>query len=228
MFGKSPLKISGMKDVHLSDWKRFGTGSLEGRAEIKLSESNTENDLGTAFTFAGSSALSEKIDVLVTLPVVFNAEAIAVGLNLGINYKLFDKRFLTFGVAPEIGFHYAMLSATTIEMLPGKTGPIITDNYTFAAGDQITGTAKGVAGSLSAIASLNLTKSFAIEAKAGVQLGIFSEPVLEFGEGSDKKELDFDDPAVVEAVDGSTNPVKYEGKISTTGFLFGVGIKYAR
>jgi hypothetical protein len=228
LFGASPLSISGMEDVHLSDWKNYGTGLSEGRAALNLSEGNTSKDIGTAIVVAASAAATEKIDVLVGIPICGNGDALSVGINLGVNYKLLDTRFLTIGIAPEIGFEYALLASSTVEMLPGKTSPIITENYTFYEGDQISGSAKGFTGSLSTLLCFNITKNIGIEAKAGIQYGIFGTPELEVGTGSDKKVLNFDDEAVVKAEMGSTEQIEYKGEISSTGFLFGIGIRYAK
>ncbi len=223
--GTNPLNIDGMTDVEVSDWQRYGTGTVEGRMSLPLSESNTETPYGIGGSLGSNYLIADRVGVVLRVPFAYNAGAYFVGVATGLNFALVKNDDFSISIEPQVGYSYALLAPTQAEVLPGKTPPVITDNYTINEGDTLAGNSMGVFAEVDIVPTMAITPTFGLVAHLGYRYGLMGKPTISVNNTQKSKEINFSDPAIVQPT--TTTPASFKGKLETSGPVVSVGAVFS-
>ncbi|MGD9200471.1 MAG: hypothetical protein PVI26_02820 [Chitinispirillia bacterium] len=228
LYSSIPLSVSGLRDVHVSDWELYGTGVMEGRAEVNLSESNTENNNSHGAVIEIGYKSGKLFGTMLEIPFTFNKKSFSFGLNYGFKFYLLSTNRFSLGVVPKSGFRFVSLSGTKVVMLPNKTPPIITKNYTFYEGDPVSGGATGGTFAITVESELRVHKKYSITGNIGYQTSIFSKPNIWIGKDENCKEFKISDPEIIEVQNnpnGTVANANFTGQVEGKGIIFSIGLK---
>ena len=228
LYNSIPLSVSGLRDVHVSDWELYGTGVMEGRAEINLSQSNTKNNNANGGVIEIGYKIRKLFGTMLEIPFTVNNKSFGFGLNYGFKFYLLSTNRFSLGVVPKSGFCFVSLSGTKVVMLPNKTPPIITKKYTFYEGDPVSGGATGGMFAVSIESEFRIHKKYCITGNIGYQTSIFSQPNIWIGKDKNCKEFKISDPEIIEVLnnpDGTVSNANFTGKVEGKGIVFSIGLK---
>jgi len=227
-----PLEVGGLADVHASDWQNYGTGSSEGRVSVPLGGGNSSipvafgPQVGISYKLMGRTPWSggemgHSLDIVADFAFYFS-DMMAFTAKAGVDWFFLDYPSWRLGISPQIGFLYGFMSFGEVEVLPGKTPPVITPIGTFNEGDEL----KASMGMLLIDAGLkfeyDFTRNWGLRVAAGFQYGF---PVMDFKVEAGDVELDMDAPALVKT-DGSTTQAGLNPEAKSLGASVFLGAVY--
>jgi len=218
-----PFKISGVEDIHASDWQNYGLGELEGRVALPLSSAETSGlHKGV---MAGYQALYKNIPVLIEIQYVPESGSSLSSLGLilfGINIKIGDNDVITIGIKPKVGLAMGNVNFGEVELLPNKTPPVITPEGTFYVGDNIKAVFSGVCYQIAGDVSYKISNTFKLFGQLGITIANLGELDVIAGEVVLKK----DSPALVKN-DFTSTQAGIDPNVSSNGIYlnFGLSIK---
>lgn len=209
------------ENFHLSDWENYGTGTSEGRTECNLGEKepsavNYGIMLGARYEFI------KDLSALAEIQLNFSSGVNLFGIYAGVNYDFITTKTFSLGATPKIGYVSGKADLGKVEMLPGKTAPVIADSGTYNVGDEISLEFSGAAISLGLTPRYDLTDNIAIVGYIGYTIGFLKSDGLKVGD----KDLSMSDPAVVQPVLGSTTNAGIDPQINITGISIQLGAEY--
>jgi hypothetical protein len=214
-FAGSSLKISGLHDVHISDWQSFGTGPAEGRIHLPLAKGNTQGFRpGLLLGYRAGNALGLRLE-----GAFYPGKASLITVGLGLDYEFFRSEHFGIGLVLKGGYGLALVSAGKAQVLPGKTPPIITPIGTFNEGDSVSANVHSIFGALAVTGHVFITSNIGLRLDAGYQLG----KSLAFDLKAGDVKFSGTDKAVVRA-DGSVNQAHLEPRASLSGPVCMLGI----
>jgi hypothetical protein len=85
-------------------------------------------------------------------------------------------------VVPKIGYAIGFMNLGTVQVLPGKTPPVVTPEGTFNQGDSVSATIGGLILQAGAAASLRLSRSIGLRVDGGLQYAHLSNFQVKAGE----------------------------------------------
>jgi len=229
-----PLETKEMEDVHVSDWQNFGTGSMEGRVHLPLSEGETSG-LRLGYMVGVEYDLLQRFNVYQGLPFIAEIQLSPTSeafkyfqALIGANLRLLKSPHFDLRLSPKIG--YAMLQGDfgEVEMLPGKTPPVITPEGTFRVGEKIKSDMSGVAIQANLSAFYKITERIGLDLQVGWNQAFLGDLTIEAGD----VELKYDSPTVVEPVldigDGTSSSTQagVDPSLSSSGVTIFVGLSY--
>lgn len=217
----TPLTISGLRTVHVSDWEYYGTGPQEGRISLPLSKGNTSG-LHPGL-WLGYEGRFWALPVILELGIAPGAvDIFSFGGGTSIPFLRGSRWQLA--ATPKLGILSASIDMGKAEVLPGKTPPIITPIGTFYEGDQVTASTGGPF--LQAATTLSYRVSqwpdIGIRAEAGLQLAWLRKVSIDAGD----VDIPLGAPAVVKP-DGSTTQAGLRPKQHGHGAFVVVAASYS-
>lgn len=217
----TPLTISGLRTVHVSDWEYYGTGPSEGRVSLPLGNGNTSGL--HAGLWLGYEGRFWALPVVLELGIAPGAVDI-FSFGAGTSIPVLHGSRWALAATPKLGILSASVDMGKAKVLPGKTPPIITPIGTFQEGDQVTASTGGLflqaAGTLSY--RVREWPNIGIRAEAGVQLASLRDVSIEAGD----VDIPLGAPAVVKP-DGSTEQAGVRPKQHANGPYFVVAASYS-
>lgn len=228
LFNSSPFSLKGLHDVHVSDWQLYGTGVMEGRAEVLLSQSNTVSNTAIGGALQIGYKANRFLSIALDIPFGFNAKSSKFGLNYGLKFDLLSMKRFSLGVLPKGGVCFASMSGTQIKMLPNKTPPIITEKYTFYEGESVSGGALGGSFTISGVAEIRLTNKLSLEVHGGYQACTFRTPTIWIGKSGESTEFKISDPEIINPINnpnGTISNADWTAEAEGKGLTFSIGIK---
>lgn len=174
-----PLQTRDFEDFHISDWEGFGLGSQEGRVSVPLANSEPESSIGV--TIGAMYGFTEKTDILAELTLGFGGFS-TTQLLFGANYYFYVKEKLRFGYSGKVGFGRGRSNFGEIEVLPGKTPPVILSEGTFNEGDDLKIELSTTTINLGLTSQYRFNKKIGFFASAGYVFSFGSKAVLKANE----------------------------------------------
>lgn len=220
-FGISSTNVSttDFKNFHISDWEAYGLGSGEGRVAVPLGDNDIAGQ-NLSILVGGISPLYSRIDAIVEGHVGLGSISYIAGFA-GINLKLINGESFKLGITPKFGYTSVLADFGTVEVLPGKTPPVILSEGKFNVGDKLSMDLSGLGINIGATASLHITKSIGIIVSAGYQLSFAGDPKIKAGEIN----IPMDSDGVVKN-DFSSSQAGLNPTASVSGISFQAGIIY--
>ena len=213
-----PLKTNDFEDFHISDWESFGLGPQEGRVFVPLASSEPKNSIG--IVLGANYAFTEKIEGLIEFsyaPGDFNTTQ----LLFGANYFFFTKDKFRFGYSGKIGYGTASSNFGEIEILPGKTPPVILSEGTFNEGDDLRMEISTTTIFLGFTSNYTINEKIGLFTNLGYALSIGSKAVIEASE----TEIPLNSSGIVKP-DGSSTQANINPSVKIQGIDLSVGITY--
>lgn len=221
------LTTTNMRDVHVSDWENYGTGVMEGRVRLPLSQG--EHDGGAIGYVIGSRGRVLRVPFI--CQVIFAPAATAfsyTNILLGIDLRFVENESFRIGFAPKIGYGKFTGDFGLVEMLPNKTPPVITPEGTFRVGDQIESDLSGMTLQASFNADFIVHKKLGVFFEAGWTESFFGDFSIQAGD----IDLAYDSPTIVEPIldigDGhsSSEPANISPTLTSSGITYMLGLSW--
>jgi hypothetical protein len=220
--GSFPMQVSGLADVHVSDWETHPTA--EGRLALPLGDYNTVGaglmpavKLGLGF---GKGAVQGIFELYAGGVTNLGGGAVLVGADLRM-----EKGQFVLGVPLRVGGVFGSVSLGEAKVIDGFTPPVVLDAGTINEGDPLKATITGLMASAGVLGEFWLTKKFAIRAEAQVQQGSFSAFSIAAGV-DDSSTQEVDERVRVQGSDASvvktTNGSREQADMQPGGGTFGV------
>ena len=223
MVSTLPLSVRGLENIHASDWQNFGLGPAEGRVSVPLAKGNTSGQAaGLKLGWEGTFGLLPSSVPLVAEMGMYFADMHAYSFATGVNLKPLQGRWGSVFLAPRVGYFGAVMSFGKVEVLPGKTPPVITPIGTFREGDDLSATTMGVLLDCTVGGEWKLTPEWSFRGEAGYHHASLSKFTVNAGD----VELKMDAPALVKD-DGSSTQAGLKPKASSQGFTASAGVAYS-
>ncbi|MGM0558913.1 MAG: hypothetical protein ACQEVA_21170 [Myxococcota bacterium] len=229
--GVFPLEVSGMENIHASDWQNYGLGASEGRVALPLGDGNMNGfayGLKLGFDtnqFESVVKVPSWLMLAGDLGIYFGSMNV-FAMKLGANLHFVDTEAFGLAFAPRGGFMLGFMGLGNVEVLPNKTPPVITENGTLHEGDPIRANLPGFTASANMIADFRFTDNLGIRLDVGYQVAAMLGMSINSGTDGDVT-LNMDDPALVEP-DGSSTQAGLEPKGNAIGFVGTLGVFYRR
>jgi len=217
-FGLStlPLEITGLEDIHASDWQAYGLGSAEGRISLPLTTGETSgNHPGILVGYKYHNFIGEA-----QLAVAGGSSSVA-GLFGGYLFNIFDTGGLVFSIIPKVGIAAGSINFGEVQVLPGKTPPVITPEGTFNEGDSISASFAGASAQIAASATYDITSSISAQFQAGWTQSFLGDMSIASGDVS----LDSDSAALVKN-DGTSTQAGINPSASANGIFTAFNISW--
>jgi hypothetical protein len=222
-FGSFPMQVSGLEDVHVSDWETH-PGADEGRLALPLGAYNTEGaglmpavKLGLGF---GKGPVQGIFELYAGGVSNLGGGALLIGGDLRM-----EKGQFVLGVPLRVGAVFGTISLGDAKIIDGFTPPVLLDAGAINEGDPLNATITGIMASVGVLGEFWLTKKFAIRAEAQVQQGSFSAFSIAAGE-DDSETQEVDERVHVQGSDASvvktTNGSREQSGMQPGGGTFGV------
>lgn len=222
-----PFETTGLEDIHASDWQNYGLGAIEGRVNLPLTKGKASG-LHPGFVLGFEEWLADLPYLppfLAEVQYAATGEADLFGFFLGVNLKpqlnlTGDEKF-SIGFIPKVGYMRGNIDFGKVEVLPGKTPPVITPEGTFYTGDEISAKVSGIAIQAALNASYSLTKSLSIGGQFGWSQALFGDMKIKAGDIT----LDMDSPVLVKK-DLSSAQAGIDPKAESSGLLLALTLDY--
>ena len=217
--GTMPLSISGLADVHASDWENYGTGDMEGRVNLPLEGGNTSEIVrpGACVGYEIDLGVLPVFGELSIFPGSMNVFTVLVGTKLG----LLSGKDWSLGLAPGVGVMLATMELGEVEVIPGKTPPVITPMGTFYEGDPLSASIGGLMLSGDVVFGMRLSDKLELRLKGGLQYALLGELQVKAGEVVLEQ-----DAASLVRNDGSTTQAGIDPNGSSVGMSLLAGVAY--
>ena len=220
----TPIAVQGMEDVHISDWQRFGTGSEEGRVALNLSEGNTENPALPGGRGGASLSLAPFLDVVLEVAAHVGKLQVFSGSG-GVDLYFLRQKSFRLGGFVRLGFLTATLDLGNLELIEGKTSPVIVDGVgNFSSDDTFSADLSGFLTQAGLSGEYYFTKQLGIRFDAGIQYALLNKFVIASGVGEGRVELPVDHAAVVKPTLGSKTQAGISPEGVSLGLSAGVGV----
>ena len=223
--GTLPVRTDGFADLHLSDWEKFGTGGAEGRVHLPFGDVNVDGQQPSFFIGVEGTELPALFEIQMASKDGLDYAQLLVGwrfhLREGSSYSL--------DFIPKLGAGVGLVEFGEVEILEGKTPPVVLDKGTVHVGDKIRAELFG--GVLQAAVSANITLAGGVNilAQGGWNLAFLPDLDLR----TDPKDSDFDevklngdDEALVKPEIGSTEQAGVEPNVKSNGYVAMLSVGY--
>ena len=213
------VTTSDFSNFHVSDWERFGLDATEGRVAVPLGDNDIAGP-NLNILVGAYSPLLNKLDGFAEAQVGVG-DVSYVAVFLGVDFKFLDGESFSLGLTPKFGYTSAQADFGAIELLPGKTPPVVLSEGTFNVGDSLTMDMSGAALGIGITPRVQLTNEIGLTSFVGFQQSITSDPALKAGD----LEIPMSSNGVVKP-DGSSNQAGLDPSANSTGFIWQFGITY--
>jgi len=238
-FAMLPLKISGVADIDMSDWQKYGlyveNSTLypnEGRVRLPLTEGEASG-LHPGFLIGYEQFIPDiNCSAIGEFQYANAGDAYVMGFFAGVKYKLFEKDRFSLGILPKIGYLRASIDLGTVQMMnhsaykndnDSYVAPVITYEGTAYVGEDITSNIDGFGFQLALTPSMQINDNMNIECQIGYSFGIFSDMEIEAGE----LVLQKNSPALVKANGWNHQAgIDPEVEISSLFFMLNMNISF--
>ncbi|MAI86672.1 MAG: hypothetical protein CMF99_05870 [Candidatus Marinimicrobia bacterium] len=213
------ITTSDFTNFHVSDWEQFGLDGLEGRVAVPLGDNDIAGPNLNVLVGAYSPLLN-RLDGFAEAQVGVG-DVSYVAVFLGVDFKVMDGASFSLGLTPKFGYSSAQADFGAIELLPGKTPPVVLSEGTFNVGDSLTMDMSGVALGFGLTPRIQLTDEIGLTSFIGFQQSITADPAIKAGD----IEIPMSSNGVVKS-DGSSVQAGLEPTANSTGFTWQFGITY--
>lgn len=223
--GTLPVTTDGFADLHLSDWEKYGTGGAEGRVYLPFGDVNVDGQQPTFFLGVEGTEVPALFEIQMT-----SKDGLDYGqLLLGWRFHLKQGSSYSFDFIPKLGAGVGLVEFGKVEILEGKTPPVILDKGTVHVGDEIRAELFG--GVLQAVVSANITLAGGVNilAQGGWNLAFLPDLDLRTDPKDsefDEVKLNGDDEALVKPEIGSTEQAGVEPKVKSNGYVAMLSVGY--
>lgn len=209
-----PLAIDGLRDFHISDFEQFGTGPAEGRVLVPLGREKNPGKIG------GTIGLSMD-PIFLELSYLPFSKSSYLQVNAGIEIPAVNKERFAIGLRPSVGYANVTANFGQIEVLPGKTPPVILPEGTFDVGDELKTSVSGFVGQGNAYMRVGITRRVQLLASGGYAYSFFGNTTVKAGD----VDIPLGSTAIVEPVLGSRAKAAIDPKISVRGVTGTAGLR---
>ena len=223
--GTLPVTTAGFADLHLSDWEKYGTGGREGRVHLPFGDVNVDGQQPTFFLGVEGTEMPAQFEIQMTSKDGLDYAQ----LLFGWRFNLSEGYSHSFDFIPKFGVGVGFVEFGEVEILEGKTPPVILDKGTVDVGDEIRAELFG--GVLQAVVSANIrvVDEVNILAQGGWNLAFLPDLDLRTdpkNSGTDEVKFNGDDEALVKPVIGSTEQAGVEPKVKSNGYVAMLSVGY--
>ena len=223
-YSQMPIEVSDLEDVHMSDWERWGTGSLESRVALSLSEGNRRLAAGINFGFKSR----KNIPFLCEFQI-FLEESLVGNLLLGFKLHLLNTDIFKLSISPKVGGSLFYKSLGTIETFNGFSWVDVDDtsglsNEDPRVGDQIYAQMVGGVGQITADMQINFNKTIGLVFSAGISEASYGDLQLVVDRDGVPVYFDTDDAAIVVADENSVESANLDPEITASGQYFSTSL----
>jgi len=213
------VSTSDFTNFHISDHQDWGLGASEGRVAVPLGDNDIAGQ-NMSILLGATSPISSRIDALLEAQVGFGDVSYAAAFT-GINLKLINGSKFSLGFTPKAGVVSCLANFGVVEVLPGKTPPVILPEGTFNEGDSLSMDISGIGINVGVTPSLSLTETLGLTAFVGYQISLTDEPIIKAGD----VDIPMDAVGVVKT-DMSATQAGINPEATTSGITFQIGVVY--
>lgn len=176
-----PYKMTGVRDVDLSDWEYYGSGFLEGRIGLPLGKAEgTKTYVGGEI--GGEFYFKPRLSALMEARLVFkNALTSQMAILVGGAFHFVQTKKFSLAIAPKIGYGSIDVDFGNTYVLPGYTPPVVLPEGTIYDGTDITAHSGGLLVEGALQGSIRFSERIGLYGRVGYMKSFMNELQVDAG-----------------------------------------------